>query len=79
MGEIAEMVLEGMLCERCGVFIGTGDGYARKCAACSYESTAAVKVRCRKCGKRVKESGLWQHMRDKHGVLNINGANNEQG
>lgn len=39
MGEITEMVLEGLLCCRCGSFIdeNTG-GYPRKCKDCKEES-----------------------------------------
>lgn len=35
MGEIAEMMLDGTLCERCGCFIGEAVGYPRECFACS--------------------------------------------
>ena len=36
MGEIADMMLEGFLCEGCGEWMGDdeGPGYARLCAAC---------------------------------------------
>jgi hypothetical protein len=39
MGEIAEMMMEGILCEGCGVALVTGPndeipGYPRKCASC---------------------------------------------
>ena len=36
MGEIAEMMLEGAMCEECGEFIDDGEecGYPRLCAAC---------------------------------------------
>lgn len=34
MGDIADMVLNGDLCERCGVDLGDGDGFPRKCAGC---------------------------------------------
>lgn len=38
MGEIAEMMLDGTLCERCGgVVDGTTPGYPRLCSDCSYE------------------------------------------
>jgi hypothetical protein len=33
MGEIAEMILHGILCESCGEFIGDGAGYPRRCGA----------------------------------------------
>lgn len=32
MGEIAEMMLEGTLCEGCGEYIGTNNGYASYCS-----------------------------------------------
>lgn len=35
MGDIAEMTLEGILCEGCGEYIGYPVGYPRYCAACS--------------------------------------------
>lgn len=32
MGEIAEMMLDGTMCECCGEFIGDGDGFPRYCS-----------------------------------------------
>jgi len=43
MGDIADMILDGTLCEWCGVYIEEGevpleaDGYPRKCADCLEE------------------------------------------
>ena len=34
MGDIAEMKLEGILCEGCGEFIGEEVGYPRRCKDC---------------------------------------------
>ena len=35
MGEAAEDILEGMVCEECGVYIeGEAPGYPRKCEGC---------------------------------------------
>lgn len=34
MGEIADMHLDGTLCESCGVFLGDPVGYPRRCAEC---------------------------------------------
>jgi hypothetical protein len=34
MGEIAEWILEGGLCEGCGEYLGDSPGYARRCSAC---------------------------------------------
>ena len=37
MGDAAEMVLEGILCEECGEYIGDAVGYPRKCDSCGGE------------------------------------------
>ncbi len=34
MGEIADDILNGDRCDLCGVWIGEGDGYPRKCVEC---------------------------------------------
>lgn len=33
MGEIAEMMLDGTLCEGCGEYLGEGDGFPQYCSA----------------------------------------------
>lgn len=38
MGEIAEMMLDGTLCEGCGEFIGEPVGHPRMCMSCSYDA-----------------------------------------
>lgn len=35
MGEISDMILEGVLCEICGCYLGEGNGYPEKCAECA--------------------------------------------
>lgn len=46
MGEIADMMLEGVLCETCGEYIGDEVGYPRRCAACeASESTERKKTK----------------------------------
>lgn len=35
MGEIAEMMLDGDMCQYCGVWVGGGDGYPQSCAGCA--------------------------------------------
>ena len=38
MGDVAEMILEGILCEGCGVFISEkGIGHPVTCKSCSEE------------------------------------------
>lgn len=34
MGEIADMIVNGDMCEGCGVWLGEGDGYPRRCDSC---------------------------------------------
>jgi hypothetical protein len=38
MGEIAEMMLEGILCQGCGEYLGDGDGFPVFCAACAEDN-----------------------------------------
>jgi len=41
MGEIAEMMTDGTLCQVCGCELGSpGDGYPRTCSDCSEENDA---------------------------------------
>jgi hypothetical protein len=55
MGEIAEMMLDGCLCEQCGDYLGEGDGYPQVCESCQREETPsppkAAKRRKRKSAK----------------------------
>jgi len=34
MGEIAEMHLDGTLCECCGTYLGISEGYPVRCSEC---------------------------------------------
>lgn len=70
MGEIAEMMLDGTLCQGCGVYIGNSGypGYCDECAAQASGRRAArgERVPCPHCGQRVKAVGLRQHVAAKH-------------
>jgi len=45
MGEIAEMMLDGDLCEGCGVYMGSsGQGFTRRCHSCAGEFKADRKA-----------------------------------
>lgn len=69
MGEIADSMIDGELCQECGVYLGEGMGFPRSCAACSNASgipSQPEKVSCPKCQKRVKAAGLTDHMRARH-------------
>jgi len=35
MGETVDMILDGILCEGCGEFLGEAVGYPRRCPGCS--------------------------------------------
>ncbi|UYB51194.1 hypothetical protein OCJ37_14490 [Xanthomonas sp. AM6] len=83
MGEIADMMLEGDLCECCGGYLpGQGQGFPRRCQGCQptkaerkaeniarHEALIAQqkKAPCPTCGKRVRIVGMADHQRDAHG------------
>ena len=69
MGEAAEMMLDGSLCEHCGAYVGEAVGYPRSCSVCRSLDLGGLQSRtavCPQCGKRVKQKGLNQHIRDAH-------------
>jgi endogenous inhibitor of DNA gyrase (YacG/DUF329 family) len=82
MGEYADMMLDGTLCEGCGTFIDFdgGEGFPRYCSNQCARDRGALhalphpvstlspnKINCPTCRKRVKVAGLADHMRDAHG------------
>ncbi len=73
MGEIAEMILDGVLCQECGIALnGEAPGYPRSCHSCKasarYVREGKTKAKCPTCGKWVKAIGLPDHQRDAHGA-----------
>lgn len=79
MGEIAEMMLDGTMCQMCGVMlVGPGDisaGYPQTCAGCSGSSPrdappgfkfvgVGKKVKCTHCHKRFREQRHMEQHRD---------------
>lgn len=72
MGEIADMMINGFLCEQCGCWLdGEESGYARLCAGCVADdpheprNLAAFAFRCR-CGRGfASPDARDQHARDK--------------
>lgn len=77
MGDIADMMLEGAMCEQCGEYLGEGDGSPRLCGSCGKKpgnrnhhskDSGQEKVQCTRCERHIKAVGLPDHMRDKHGV-----------
>ena len=76
MGEIAEMMLEGLLDEETGEYIGDQNkaryGMESPGFPISYEREARESTSpefvCDICGKKLKSRrGILQHQRDKHG------------
>lgn len=57
MGEISDMMMEGILCEQCGSFIEDAEssGFPRKCADCLKESSKTIKP------KGVSEDGRFKY------------------
>ncbi len=78
MGEIAEQMLDGSLCEGCGVYLGEAVGYPRRCHSCMkaqradavrpdrYARPRQQKITCPVCSKKVTIVGLAHHIYDKH-------------
>jgi len=38
MGDIADQIINGDMCEYCGDYLGPGDGYPRLCGGCNLEN-----------------------------------------
>lgn len=72
MGEIAEMMLEGCLCQSCGEYLGDGDGYPVTCDSCQRPEVGAAApagkpVQCAHCTRRFKDHAAYlDHYRAKH-------------
>ena len=73
MGEIADMILEGILDEETGEYIGDMNeeiyGSSSPGFPVSYNKRKSNKTNCHICGKSVKIEGLGNHLKDKHGTL----------
>ncbi len=73
MVDIAEMMLDGTLCEGCGTTNRKGGlGFPWRCAGCKDDAPARrrktpaaqyTKLACPTCGRRVKRVGLADHMK----------------
>ncbi len=79
MGEIAEMMLDGTLCEGCGEYIGSDAGYPQYCSpecaadrgvefSGSTRHRTPKNVHCGACAKLfMNDAARDQHYRAKHG------------
>lgn len=56
MGDIADMMIEGVLCEGCGVYIGCEVGYPRKCSSCEGPLSKRALRRRRAANRQHKQS-----------------------
>lgn len=56
MGDVADMIIEGILCEWCGEYIGDSVGYPRKCSGCKteYQEEIRKKNKSKKTTKKSK-------------------------
>lgn len=69
MGEIANLIIEGDVCQYCMCELGIGPGYPRSCRSCAVPPrTTSVQpmTTCPHCKKSVKLVGLQQHIKAKH-------------
>lgn len=67
MGEVTEMMVDGVLCEICGAYIdGPAPGHPRRCCDC--DGGTGRTHPCPRCRRVLRgEQGLRDHMRDAHG------------
>ena len=69
MGEIADMMLDGTLCEWCGAYLGEGDGFTRRCDGCKKDAPVIMLEKnsvCPECGKALTCTGIFSHYNAKH-------------
>lgn len=68
MGEIADMIMDGILCQSCGAFMGSGDGFPVSCPGCRRPARKAAHVPqpkgvgCGNCGRVFPDANA----RDQH-------------
>lgn len=54
MGEMADMMFEGHLCDRCGVYMTGGCGYPQRCADCIADDVKRYHKRVKKARQRAR-------------------------
>lgn len=80
MGDIADQVIEGLICELCLCPTDDAPGYGcpYTCAECAEDIKVlpkSGKVPCPQCQKMVKEAGLSDHIRDVHNEVVLTDIN----
>ena len=76
MGDFAEQIVNGEICQGCAIQFSTVIGYAAFCSGCQEElncDTIGIpvkvnKVRCTQCRKYVSPIGMRQHIQAVHGT-----------
>lgn len=75
MGDIADQMLEGLICQGCAMEMDNDNGCPGFCLSCQKESGVnefgekkqkQKKIKCPKCDRMIAEVGLNQHMKAKH-------------
>jgi Zn finger protein HypA/HybF involved in hydrogenase expression len=83
MGDVADMMLDGTLCEGCGVYLeGEAPGYPRYCTSCKHDhwkekhwAPPTKNHQCPHCKKKFhKKQGLNDHVRMVHPPTKMEGA-----
>lgn len=76
MGEIADMMLDGTMCQYCGVYLHEGEdgaGYPQSCDSCNEDgkprrkkNANAPKMKCILCDRMIKKIGMGDHLQANH-------------
>lgn len=68
MGEIADLIIDGEICQTCMCELGEAVGYPRYCEECKKQF--APKYQCTACRKFFNsKQAVIQHIGDSHGKL----------
>ena len=67
---IREAIADGEICSKCKEYIGEPKGKPVLCAVCNPALAKIAKIPCSMCGKKIKPSGMDNHIRDIHGRSN---------
>lgn len=72
MGEYADMIIDGEVCQLCGVFLGDAPGHPRYCPDCNaqaHQKPQNKQLQCPHCERKfIHERALDAHSVAKHGT-----------